>query len=147
LGRRQVLIQAADVLRGKLPAGLKDYDYRLFGSWLKVFYGEPRVHFELWFYGHDARYEIGLHFEADQQTNRMLLDYFDSRLVEVKDELGPEIELEQWTKTWSRLYEVHPVISDDAILLERATDRMAEVIRVLQPLLKEWEAKFNCAGR
>jgi hypothetical protein len=100
----------------------------------------PKLHFEIWVQGQYRRIELGLHFEADKETNDRLLTYFAERFIEVQANLGPQVELERWTASWSRIHETMPYTTLDAALVNRVADRMAAIILVLQPML-------DCARR
>ena len=53
--------------------------------------------------------EVGLHFEDGPVSTAAYLAYFDAHIVERKHELGPELELERWTPSWGRIYELVPL--------------------------------------
>jgi hypothetical protein len=80
-----------------------------------------------------------LHFEADKETNDALLAYFDSRAVEIHAELGPRVEIEQWTNSWSRVHEVVPYSSLNDELVDKIAKKLAKMIAVLEPMLDESE--------
>ena len=88
----------------------------------------------------DHRYnhiEVGLHFEADVETNLRLLRYFDQRLVEIRAETGLPAETEHWTATWARVHHVIPFERLDAHLAENVAACLTQLIVVLQPMLEE----------
>jgi hypothetical protein len=80
-----------------------------------------------------------LHFETDKATNDALLAYFGARALEIHAELGPRVEVEQWTNSWSRVHEVVPYTSLDTELVDRLAKKLARMISVLQPMLDEFE--------
>ena len=80
-----------------------------------------------------------MHFEADKLTNDALLAHFDARAVEIHAELGPRIEIERWTNSWSRVHQVVPYKSLDAALVDVIAKKLARMIVVLQPMLAEVE--------
>ena len=96
-----------------------------------------RIHFEVMIAADKGLIELGLHIEDGPESTARLLEYFDERVVEVKHELGPEIELERWTRSWGHFVEVCAV---QPLTPEFATGigkRLAAIITVLQPILDE----------
>lgn len=128
-------ITLVDKTRKRLPRALRDFEPRSFFSIVKLSYRNPRLHYEVWVRGQERLIEIGLHFEADQDTNSSLLSYFSSRALEIHDELGPRIEIEQWTNSWSRVHEVVPYESLNPDLVDKLSVKLAKMITVLQPML------------
>ncbi|MBI4789552.1 MAG: hypothetical protein HY782_21185 [Chloroflexi bacterium] len=125
--------------RKQLPRALRAFEPRSFFTIVKLSYRNPKLHYEVWVRGPQRLIEIGLHFEADKQTNDALLRYFNSRALEIHDALGPRIEIEQWTNSWSRVHEVVPYESLDVPLVNLLADKLARMIAVLQPMLNEFE--------
>ena len=99
----------------------------------------PKSTYEVWVRGPERLIEIGLHFEADKATNDTLLAHFDARAVEIHAELGPHIEIERWTNSWSRVHQVVPYKSLDAALVDVIANKLARMIVVLQPMLAQFE--------
>lgn len=126
--------------RKLLPRKLKDFEPRSFFTIVKLSYKNPRIHYEVWIRGKEEHLiEVGLHFEADKDTNDALLAYFDSRAFEIHAELGPRVEVERWTNSWSRVHEVMPYKTLDEELVEAVAKKLAKMISVLQPMLDEFE--------
>ena len=125
-----------DALRVALPAQLQGFETRPMGSLIKVFYGNVHVHYELALRS-SGFVEIGLHFESDKETNDRLLRHFSERTLDVIAELGPQVEIEQWTKSWGRVHQTVPYSTPTEHLLDIAVTRMAAMITVLQPMLEE----------
>ncbi len=136
---QQFQVSVVDKTHRQLPRSLRDFDVRSFFSLLKISYRQPRIHYEVWVRGQERLIEVGLHFEADKTTNDALRAYFDSRAIEVHAALGPRVEIEQWTNSWSRVHEVVPYESLDEELVERLSKRLAQLITVLEPMLREWQ--------
>jgi len=105
------------------------------GRLLKIHYGNPDFHFEVWHHTGAGRLEIGLHFEGERQHNAQAFDFFRARMVEVKQSL-PRAELEPWDRGWSRLYETLPAAQFDVAALGRGADLMRAYITTLEPLLQ-----------
>ena len=89
--------------------------------------------------GQEKLIEVGLHLEADKPTNDALREYFAERALEIHAELGPRVEVEQWTNSWSRVHEIVPYTSLDAELVDQIAGKLARMISVLQPMLKEFD--------
>lgn len=80
-----------------------------------------------------------LHFEADKETNDALREYFDGRAFEIRAALGPRVEVEQWTNSWSRVHEVMPYTKLNEELVESVSKKLAQMITVLQPMLEGYK--------
>ncbi len=136
---QQFQVSLVDQTRKQLPRGLRKFDARSFFSLVKLHYDNPTVHYEVWVRGTERLIEVGLHFEADKATNDALREYFAARALEIKAELGPRVEVEQWTNSWSRVHEVVPYTSLDAALVEMLAKKLSRMISVLQPMLKDFD--------
>ena len=96
-----------EAVRPKLPKPLRSFEVASRAWLVQLYYDSPHIHYEVWNLGERrGRLEIGLHFEADKSTNDLLLEYFEARTFEVHAELGPRIEIERWTNSWTRVHEV-----------------------------------------
>ncbi len=128
-------------IRPQLPRSLRDPQLRAFASWLKLYYADSKIHYEVWVRGEARLIEIGLHFEADKQTNAALRAYFEKHTLEIRAELGERVEVEQWTNSWSRVHEVMPYKTLDEELVDAVAKKTARMIAVLEPMLKQWRKK------
>jgi len=131
------LARVVEAVRPQLPAEWQGFETDGFGHLVKLYYGDPAVHFEVWVQSKTSRVEVGLHLEADQATNDRLMAYFAGRFIEVQAALGPRLELDEWTRAWGRLHEMLPFTILDEALVERVAARLARMITVLQPMLVE----------
>ena len=105
---------------------------------LKVHFNENyRIHYELMISAERQLIEVGLHFEDGPDPTSRQLAFFDQYVLEIKDELGEEFELERWTKSWGHCFETWPLEPLTSELAERLGKRLAEIIDVLQPILDE----------
>lgn len=136
---QQFQVSLVDKTRKQLPRGLRKFDARSFFSIVKLSYDNPKLHYEVWVRGQEKLIEVGLHLEADKPTNDALREYFAERALEIHAELGPRVEVEQWTNSWSRVHEVVPYTSLDAELVDQIAGKLARMISVLQPMLKEFD--------
>ncbi len=132
-------VSLVDKTRRQLPRSLRGFDARSFFSIVKLSYKHPRIHYEVWVRGKERLIEVGLHFEADKTTNDALRAYFDARAPELLFELGPRVEVEQWTNSWSRVHEVVPYGELDEALVEQLAEKLARMMTVLQPMLDEYD--------
>src|SRR5215210_4013322 len=122
-------------LRANLPEAYRDFRDRANPLLLKIDFGNPRVHYEVWCDAEKNILGVGLHFEDGPISTDAYLAYFDRHIVEIKHILGTEVELERWTATWGHLYEhreLRPLT--DEVAAEVAS-RLARLIDVLQPLV------------
>jgi len=131
-------ITLVEKTRKKLPRALRDLQPRSFFTIVKLHYRNPRIHYEVLVRGKERLIEIGLHLEADKSTNDALLTCLNSRALEIHDELGARIEIEQWTNSWSRVHEVVPYESLNADLVDQLSAKLAKMIAVLQPMLDDF---------
>ena len=136
---QQFQVTLVDKTRNRLPRALRNFEPRSFFSIVKLSYRYPKLHYEVWVRGQERLIEIGLHFEADKLTNDALLAYFESRAIEIHADLGPRVEIERWTNSWSRVHEVVPYESLDADLVDHLSVKLAEMITVLQPILEAYK--------
>jgi hypothetical protein len=108
---------------------------------VKLSYENERVHYEVAIDNARRLLEIGLHFEDGPASTLAYLDHFGRQIVELKHLLGPEIELERWTASWGRLYELWPLDTLARTTADRAAARLATYIATLQPRLLAAEVK------
>ncbi len=124
-------------LRLALPAPYQGFETRYMGGLVKLFYGDNmRVHYELALRS-TGFVEIGLHFEDNKETNDRLLRHFGNCALDVISQLGPQVEIEQWTKTWGRVHQTLLLTPPNEHLLAEVIARMTAMITVLQPMLEE----------
>src|ERR1700694_3466610 len=72
-------------LKAQLPPEMRQFhSNRGRGRLMKVHFGEPAYHFEVWHHTGAGRLEVGLHFEASAAENQAAFDFFRARIVEVK---------------------------------------------------------------
>ncbi len=135
LRRRDFFEDIVAHLRPNLPVELQTFQHSLNASLLKVYYGNERVHYEVWTNSHTRSIEVGLHFEDGPISTAAYLAHFDAHIVELKHLLGPQLELERWTSSWGHLFELMPLTALDAHLALYTAGRLEAMIRVLQPLV------------
>jgi hypothetical protein len=136
---REFLALLSAQVASQLPPDLRGFSVQgPRGSLVKLYYGDSaRIHYEVWVQRRLGQIELGLHFEADPETNVRLLALLAGQFVAVRRGLGPAAEPEQWTASWTRLHETLPLEPLDKTFLRRVASRMARYIRTLQPLLAD----------
>jgi len=122
-------------LKTALPVELRDFRHRGDFNLMKVWFDHYRVHYEVVIDQNIDRIEIALHFEDGPVSTLGFLAYLDTRILEIKDHLGPEVELERWTQSWGRLYELRPLRQLDASMTKLCGKRLVEFVALLQPLV------------
>lgn len=138
-------LTTADFLRGllettraALPAELQHLEARQQGSLIKLFAGEPAIHFELWLHRTRGRVELGLHFETrDARRNQRLLAYVDDELPFLKEALGEGIEAEPWDKGWTRVYLTRPLDRLGPEEQAHLAQAFAALVETLEPIRRE----------
>lgn len=124
-------------LRAELAPDLREFQIRRYSYLVKLFYQNERVHFEVWVDNIRSQIEIGLDFEDGAESTAAYLSFFDQHIVEIKEQTGPTLELERWTKTWGHFVEVYPI---EPFIPERSqeiADRMIVIMSTLQPLVEQ----------
>lgn len=136
---RDFLAHVPEVVRARLPEHLQDFRVRgPSASLVKLYYGsDARIHYEVWLQRRAGRVEIGLHFEADPDTNSQMLSRITEQYAIVSQALGPNAEPEQWTASWTRVHESIPFDLLDEALLNQIADRLSRYIMVLEPMVSE----------
>jgi hypothetical protein len=104
---------------------------------LQAHYGNPRVHYEVWLVRKTGRIEVGLHFEDERERNLRLALALAAHADVLRAAIGPEVELEEWTASWTRLHETLPLgpLTDE--LCDEVAARLAAIVAATQPLLAE----------
>lgn len=123
-------------LRRSLAPELQRFTARPMFNIMKVAYDNERIHYEVVLDVSRRWLEIGLHFEDGPASTIAYLAHFDGRIVELKDLLGPEIEIERWTQSWGRIYELWPLDGVDQAVADRVADRLAAYVSTLQPIVE-----------
>jgi hypothetical protein len=128
----------AETTHSQLPARWRGFHTRTRFTLIQLYFAKRTLHYEVWVRGKERLIEIGLHFESDRATNAALLDYFREagRLFEIKAALGDEVEVEQWTASWTRVHELMPYQKLDEATGRAAAERLAKMVKTLQPMLE-----------
>lgn len=134
--RRRFFDEVVGQLQPKLDAGLGTFHHSANPMLLKVYFGNERIHFEVWPDSQRGHVEVGLHFEDGPVSTAAYLAYFDARIVEIKHTLGATIELERWTVSWGHLFEIVPLVPLDRPFAREIAGRLAAQISLLQPMIE-----------
>ena len=130
-----------DGLPDQLSKQLRDHDWRVRWSLLQVYFEKPSIHYEVWVQRKNRRIELGLHFECEREESYRWAEALAHRSVEIQAQLGQNVELEEWTKSWTRLHEtVHMETDLSEALAADLAQRLARYIEVLEPILNEERA-------
>ena len=135
--RKKLLAQIPNILCSRLPPSLGSFETILAGRLLKVYYGDPAFHFEVWFHEGKGLVEVAYHGEGSAAANGLLLDRLAARLVDIKESLGPTVELEPWVRSWIRLYRMLPAGSGGVLRAETLAEELARMIVVVQPMVAD----------
>lgn len=122
--------------RAELPT-----QWRRFRTWkrytlVQLYFQRRTIHYEVWIRGKERLLEIGLHCESDRATNAALLAQLSACLFEIKDALGDQVEVEQWTSTWTRAHQLMPYEKLDDATICAVSARLAQMIQVLEPIVQ-----------
>lgn len=128
--------------RKLLPHQWQNFDGRSRFTLIQIFFNKRSIHYEVWIRGGVKLIEIGLHCESDSETNARLLQFFRTREFEIRGELGPQVECERWTKSWTRVHQVIQYRSLDDALVGRVAKELAKMILVLQPMMEQFETEL-----
>jgi hypothetical protein len=126
-----------EYLHARLPRELREFRHRGDFNLMKVWFDHYRVHYEVVIDQQINKIELGLHFEDGPASSSAFLALLDRRILEIKDRLGPGIELERWTQSWVRIYELRPLTAIDDAVTQECADRLALMIGYLQPIIAE----------
>ncbi len=138
LKTKEFLAEATELARMQLPADLRDVHVAgPTGSLVKLHYGEPKVHYEVWIRRRAGTVEVGLHFESTPEVNARYLEELTSRHAAALESLGAEVEPEQWTASWTRVHQHFAFSSLDEDLLMVVSGRLSQMVRVLEPAVRE----------
>lgn len=105
--------------------------------WLQAHYHSPKVHYEVWLTRKTGRIEIGLHFEGPRRFSYRWAELMAPYMPEIQARLGPQVDLEEWTASWTRLHQTLPYDPLSETLAEEVARRLAKMITVLQPIVEK----------
>ena len=135
---REFLGGVVELVRMQLPAELRDSQLMSSrGPLVKLHYGDPKVHYEVWVRRQTKTVEVGLHFEGPSEVNARYLEELTGRYPHIIGSLGPEVESERWTDSWTRVHQVFPFSVLDEDLLMVVSGCLAQMMIRLEPAVRE----------
>ncbi|MCE2404357.1 MAG: hypothetical protein J4F43_04270 [Dehalococcoidia bacterium] len=138
LKTKEFLVEVVELLRMQLPAWLRDVNVLgPVGSLIKVHYGNPKVHYEVWVRPRHGSIEVGLHFEAESGLNRRYLSELRGRHAQTVASLGPEVQPEEWVRSWTRVHQAIPFSELDEDTLMVVSGRLSQMVARLEPVVRE----------
>jgi hypothetical protein len=135
LKAQEFVFYTEDLALAGLPEGFAKGDRKLMWSILQYHLGCPEVHFELQPQPSRSIVELGLHFEADVETNERWAEVVARHTVPILAALGDEWELEEWTASWRRLHRVFPAEHLTASLGREVAEQFTRLFLTLQPII------------
>ncbi len=143
LKAREFLFYTEDQALAEVEDAIPRPNRRVMWTILQFYYDDPAVHFEVQPQGQRNQVELGLHFEADAETNEARAQYIAAHAPELMAALGPEWELEEWTASWRRLHRVFRYERLTAELGREVAAQFALLLRTLQPMVADLESIPN----
>lgn len=134
---RDFLALVHEGVRARLGDDLDGMQWRQRFSFVQYYRDSPAVHYEVWAQKKTARLEIGLHFEGDRERNYEAAEALAVRAPDVQRQVGPEYELEEWTKVWTRLHRSFDAPSLTPVLAEQAAEHACALMRGMEPIIDQ----------
>jgi len=131
----ECLRRVRPLVRERVPAELRDFQWESYSFQSKLWYGNKALHYEIWPREKLGTIEIGLHFEADPLTNARLLAAFRANAKVVRRALV-DARLEEWDRGWARVWEPLPHRKPDAQLAIELAKGIAAYVSALEPILR-----------
>lgn len=132
---QEFLYGVRDRAAAALPDELRDFRSKVVYASLQLHYGNPSAHYEVWLVRKTGRIEVGLHFEGEREENTRAATLLGQRVHELRERAGADIELEQWTASWTRLHVTLPLDTLTEALCDEVTRRLADLIAATRPAL------------
>jgi hypothetical protein len=134
---QEFLRAVTERVREALPPELRDFQViGPMASLVKLHYGDRRVHYELWVQQKRGIVEVGLHFEGDPARNARSLEALSRHYAEIASALGPGVEPEQWTESWTRIHLTLPLAPLEEPFAAQVAERAAALIQALEPMVR-----------
>ena len=144
LKTREFLGEAVELVRMQLPPDLRDLEViGPVGSLVKLHYGDPKLHYEVWVRRRAGAVEVGLHFESTAETNSHYLNGLTDLHDTVVAPLGPEIEAGGWAASWTRVHRSFAFSSLDEDLLMIVSGCLSQMIRLMEPAVRQISVSLN----
>lgn len=136
MNERSFLQAIPALVKAKLPKALQGIRTANGYALIKIFYGNPKLHYEVAVRAKVTLVEVGLHFESDGLTNAQLIGAFRTHERAIQKAL-PAGKLEEWDKGWTRIWEPVEYETFDGALQREVVTRVVSYIRTLEPILRE----------
>ena len=133
----EFLLRVRELAEARLPADGSRFQGRLRFNLIQLYREDPRIHYEVWLQRKTGHIEVGLHFEAERERNYRWAEALGRRVLELQAQLGPDVELEEWTRSWTRLHRTLPLLAMDDETAHEVADVLARFITVMEPILAE----------
>jgi hypothetical protein len=134
---REFLAVVREAAEPLLPPERAPFYWRLRFNLLQLHHGDPSVHYEVWVQRKARRIELGLHFEGEREVNYRWAARLAERFVEIRARLDAPVELEEWTRSWTRLHELIAFDALDEALAEQVARWLADLVAVMEPILDQ----------
>ena len=137
LTTREFLNGVGELARMQLPLELRDC--RVVGplsALIKIHYGNPSIHYEVWVRRKIHIVEVGLHFEGLPEMNRRYLDELLQNNSKAIASLRPKVKGEHWGRAWTRIHSEFSLgpLDEDAVM--EISANLAQMMRILEPLIR-----------
>jgi len=148
---RDFLALVQERLGPLMPPELRPFQARIRFSLLQIYYWRPSIHYEVWPQRKMGRIEVGLHFEGEGEESYRWAAVLAERMPQVQAAASGELELEEWTPTWTRLHRSLPLGDPstgsgqalDEALAQEVAQSLATLIRTTQPILEECRSQVE----
>lgn len=137
LGAREFLFLAEEEAMAGLAEELRPPGRKVMWTILQLFYGDPRVHFELQPQPSRGQVELGLHFEGPVELNDVRASIVARDACRWMAALGPAWELEAWTASWRRLHRTFPFETLDRALALEVAAELRKAVETLGPVVRD----------
>ena len=133
---QEFLYGVRDRAAAALPDELRDFRAKVVYASLQLHYGNPSAHYEVWLVRKTGRIEVGLHFEGEREDNAAAAAALAEHVHELRERAGADVELEQWTASWTRLHVTLPLGTLTESLCDDTAQRLAGLITATRPLVE-----------
>lgn len=134
---RDFLALVHEEVGGALGKRMEGYASRQRFGTLQYYRGSGHVHYEVWAQRKTQRVEVGLHFEGARERNYAAAALLAERGGDVLERVGPDFELEEWTRDWTRLHRTYAAPALTPELASEAAGGVLLLMRGMQPLLED----------
>ena len=134
---REFLEILPEMVRQQLPPEFSDFRVvSTMSTLIKLHYGVPTIHYEVWIQRRRKQVEVGLHFEGDPESNSRRLEMLRQRSTDIRSALGDAVELEEWDRGWTRAHRTVPLEPLDDDFLVEVSFTLSGMIRAFEPIVR-----------